>query len=147
MKTTVFMGLIVLLSGCVSNSEQPSLAGKIGGTASAVGGGIKNVASGLFGGYENGTNVPEAKLAELKLGESTERDVERVIGLAPEKQQMDDGEVWRYPYTKITHFSGNTNNTTVIEFNRNGVVTKAYKVDTRSSSTGNPLVDAANGVE
>jgi len=72
-------------------------------------------------------------------------DVERIVGLPPEIQNSSSGEIWSYPYTEITHFSGNTNETTVVRFDESGKLAKAYKTNSRNSSTGNPLVDAANG--
>ncbi|MFT6906782.1 MAG: outer membrane protein assembly factor BamE (lipoprotein component of BamABCDE complex) [Oleiphilaceae bacterium] len=95
--------------------------------------------------YVNGVFVSEDDLAKIKQGKMTEADVIAVIGQPTNKNQLNDKEVWSYPYTKIGTFSGNTNETTTIEF-KHGIVVNAYKSNSRKTSSGNPLVDAANGV-
>ncbi|WP_273208746.1 outer membrane protein assembly factor BamE domain-containing protein [Marinobacter subterrani] len=131
------------LTGCATtnqNGENPLL-----NAAQGVAKGIGSVASALVPEpYTNGVYVAETDLQKLKPG-MTQSEVERLIGLPPEITQSEQGEIWSYPFTKITHFSGNVNETTIVRFDESGLLAKAYKTNSRSSKTGNPLVDAANG--
>lgn len=147
----VFVGL-AFLSGCASQggmgqgfkdttSKVADTTGSVlQGTATAIG----SVAGGLFQPYTNGIKVTEAQMAQLKPGMST-AEVEQIIGMAPEINESQGEEIWSYPYTEIPHFGTNINETTVVRFSSAGKLLKAYKSGGRTSSTGNPLVDAANG--
>jgi outer membrane protein assembly factor BamE (lipoprotein component of BamABCDE complex) len=133
-----------LLSGCASNGKAGQMANDFGEGVGAVAKGIGDAIGGFGQPYTNGVQVTEQQLAQLEPGMS-QSEVEQIIGFPPEIQDSSSGEIWSYPYTEITHFSGNTNETTVVRFNTNGKLAKAYKTNSRNSSTGNPLVDAANG--
>ena len=41
----------------------------------------------------------------------------------------------------------NINETTIVRFDASGQLTKAYKTNTRASSSGNPFLDAANSLQ
>lgn len=93
-----------------------------------------------IGAYTEGTQITEAKMMEIKEGVSKKSDVEKLIGYPPSKQEMKNGEIWRYPYTKIRHIGSNISETTVFEFNEKGVVVKKYK--TQGAASSNPLLNA-----
>jgi hypothetical protein len=139
---------MALLSGCASNgggnSGAQNFANGLKDGVGAVASGIGDVIGNFGQPYTNGVKVTEQQLAQLEVGMGPD-DVERIVGLPPEIQNSSSGEIWSYPYTEITHFSGNTNETTVVRFDESGKLAKAYKTNSRNSSTGNPLVDAANG--
>ena len=98
-----------------------------------------------LGAYTNGVEVTDAQLDQISKGKTTSIEVIKLIGHPVRKDTMNGKELWIYPFTKIRHFGSNVNETTTIEFNSKGIVVDAYKAGGRSDSTGNPLVDAANG--
>lgn len=146
--TIVALAATMTLTGCASQGEGQNFAQNFGnsvkGAATSVGDGIGKAVNGVFQPYTNGVEVTQQQLAQLEKGMSPEQ-VEQIIGYPPEISEVSGGELWSYPFTKITHFSGNTSETTVVRF-KDGKLAKAYKTSGRNSSTGNPLVDAANGV-
>lgn len=89
--------------------------------------------------YTTGTEVKPQALDQIKVNKSTKSDVEKIVGYPPRKQAFGSGEIWYYDYQAIGYipFTGNTNETTVFEFNSKGVVTKKYK----ANKAGNPLTD------
>ena len=144
------VALGVALSGCATNGGQQN---GLSGAMENVGGALQGVASGVgsaFGGmlqpYTNGVQVTEEQLAKLEMGMSASK-VEQLIGYPPEIESVNNGEIWSYPYSEIAHFGQSINETTVVRFNPSGQLTKAYKTNTRASASGNPLLDAANGVQ
>ncbi|MCL1477315.1 outer membrane protein assembly factor BamE [Marinobacter sp. M3C] len=145
----VIAALGVVLTGCASNGGQDSglssAAQNVGSAVKGVASGIGSAVGGLFQPYRNGVQVTEAQLAQIEVGMRS-AEVEQLIGNPPEIDNSNGGEIWSYPFSEITHFSGNINETTVVRFNTSGKVVKAYKTNSRSSATGNALVDAANGV-
>lgn len=140
----------VALSGCATNGgEQGGFSSALetaGGAFQGVATGLGSVVGGVFQPYRNGVQVKDEQLAKLTKGMSVE-EVEKIIGYPPEVKSANGGEIWSYPYTEMRHFGGNTNETTVIRFDTAGKLAKAYKTNTRSSASGNPLLDAANGVQ
>lgn len=90
--------------------------------------------------YTTGTEVSNAQLEELKIGKSTQSDVERLIGYPPRKQSLNGGEIWYYDFTKISAnpFGGNVDEATVFEFDKKGVLKKKYK--SKGSGNANPLL-------
>src|SRR5690606_27206678 len=120
------VALTSLMTGCATNQqggENPLLSG-----AKNVASGIGNAVGGLFQPYTNGVEVTEENLQKLKPG-MTEAEVEAIIGLPPEITQVHDDLIWSYPFSKITHFSGNTNETTVVRFDAKKRMTRAYKTN------------------
>ena len=143
---------LAFLSGCASQGGMKQgfkdttskVADTTGSVLSGVTTAVGSVAGGMFQPYTNGVQVTEAQLALLETGMDAS-EVERIIGMPPEISESQGKEIWSYPYTEIRHFGGNTNETTVVRFDGKGKLAKAYKTNSRTSSTGNPLVDAANG--
>ncbi len=140
---------LVALSGCAtSGGSQDQFSSAAQGVKDGVGAvaeGVGNAVGGLFQPYTNGVKVSDEDLKRLKSG-MTSTEVEQILGYPPEIDESNGQEIWSYPYTEIRHFGGNTNETTIVRFDTNGELVKAYKTNSRTSPTGNPLVDASNGV-
>lgn len=144
---------LAFLSGCASTGGSgngfkdatTSVANTTGEVFQSVTSTVGSVAGGIFQPYTNGIKVTDEQMAKLKVGMSTS-EVEQIIGLAPEISESRGQEIWSYPYTESPAFGANINETTVVRFSSAGKLVKAYKSNGRTSSTGNPLVDAANGV-
>lgn len=145
-KSIVAISAILALSGCASQGGVNGVAENIGNGLKGVAEGIGGIAGSAFQPYTNGVEVTEQQMAQLEVGMSP-AEVEQIVGLPPSISEIGGNEMWSYPYTEITHFSGNRSETTVIRFDDNGRLARAYKTNSRTSSTGNALVDAANGVE
>jgi outer membrane protein assembly factor BamE (lipoprotein component of BamABCDE complex) len=150
--TLAFMA-VIFVSGCATQGGAgegfKNATSKVADTTGSVRQGVSttvgSVAGGMFQPYTNGVKVSEDQLAQLKSGMSP-TEVEQIIGLAPEISESRGEEIWSYPYTEIPHFGANINETTIVRFDADGKLAKAYKSNSRTSSSGNPLVDAANGV-
>ncbi len=143
-KLITAVALTGLMTGCATNPQgENALLSGAQNAASGVASGIGNVVGGLFQPYTNGVKVDDANLQKLTPG-MTPDEVEAIVGLPPEIAQSSQGEIWSYPYSEIKHFGGNINETTVIRFDNTGKLAKAYKTNSRSSASGNPLLDAAN---
>ena len=147
--TAIFV-LGVALSGCATNGDQESgfsdAAGQVGGALKQAANGVGTAFGGMFQPYTNGVQVTEEQLAKLEMGMSASQ-VGQLIGYPPEIENSNGGEIWSYPYSEIPHFGQNINETTVVRFDTSGLLAKAYKTSTRASASGNPLLDAANGVQ
>lgn len=143
--TVVFTSALVL-GGCAStgSNDQSLLDRSVDGVSNAASS-VGSAVSGFFAGYENGTKIEDKYLASLVVGKTTTKDVEQAIGLPANKETVEGVVSWRYPYTRIPHFGANVNETTIFEFNKKGVLKKAYKANGRTDKTGNALVDSANG--
>ncbi|SNC74815.1 Outer membrane protein assembly factor BamE, lipoprotein component of the BamABCDE complex [Marinobacter sp. es.048] len=139
----------IALSGCAtSGGNQSAFSNAAEGVKEGVGAvaeGVGNAVGGLFQPYTNGVKVSDQDLDRLQSG-MTSAEVEQILGFPPEINESNGQEIWSYPYTEIRHFGGNTNETTIVRFDTNGELVKAYKTNSRNSPTGNPLVDASNGV-
>ncbi|WP_146162221.1 outer membrane protein assembly factor BamE [Marinobacter sp. 3-2] len=139
----------VALSGCAtSGGSQNGFSTAAEGVKDGIGAvaeGVGNAVGGLFQPYTNGVQVSDQDLESLRSGMTT-AEVEQILGFPPEINESNGQEIWSYPYTEIRHFGGNTNETTIVRFDADGELIKAYKTNSRNSPTGNPLVDAANGV-
>ena len=134
----IVLGLV--LSGCASDGSFSSA--KVGDTISSAGSSV----TGYFAGYKSGVQVKNEDLKKIVPNKSKARDVIAAIGNPPEKKQVGQKEVWSYPYTHTPPLGATISETTVVEFNSNGVVIAAYKAGGRTSKTGNALIDTANGV-
>ncbi len=139
----------IALSGCAtSGGSQNGFSNAAEGVKDGIGAvaeGVGNAVGGLFQPYTNGVQVSDQDLESLRSGMTT-AEVERILGFPPEINEINGQEIWSYPYTEIRHFGGSINETTIVRFDANGKLAKAYKTNSRNSPTGNPLVDAANGV-
>ncbi|SNC59366.1 SmpA / OmlA family protein [Marinobacter sp. es.048] len=139
-----------VLSGCATNGGQGNgmsdAAGRVGGVLEEVANGVGAVFGGMLQPYTNGVKVTDEQMAQLEVGMPASR-VEQLIGYPTEIRSLSSGEVWSYPYSEIPHFGENINETTVIRFDPSGLVTKAYKTNARGNASGNPLIDAANGLQ
>ena len=135
-----------MLGGCASSGTNKFMA-SVSDTASSVGSSLSSAASGLLESHKNGVYVSPEQLAKIEVGKSDEQDVVSIIGHPVSKEQLRNKELWKYPYSSIPLFGSNTNETTIIEFNASGIVLAKYKAGGRSDSSGNALIDAANGVQ
>jgi len=140
----------VALSGCATNGGQQNglsdVANSVGGALQGVASGLGSAVGGMFQPYKNGVQVTDEQLARLSVGMPAS-EVEQLIGYPPEIENSSSGEIWSYPYSEIPHFGQNINETTIVRFDAAGKLTKAYKTNTRASASGNPLLDAANGLQ
>ncbi len=94
------------------------------------------------GAYTTGTDVKPEQMALIVDKTSKKADVIGKIGQPNRKAQVGTTEIWYYDFTKITHFSGNVNESTVFEFNKNGVVQAHYKTN-KTGGSNNALLNAA----
>lgn len=150
-KTLVGMMTVVamaFLSGCASNGSFQEKAGvfgsKVGDFAVQAVDVAKQVGGNLVpGDYITGVHVSEETLASLKPGMTT-AEVEVLIGPAPDVSALNGGEVWKFPYARIPHFGTNINETTIVRFDANQRLVKAYKVQGGgAAASGHPLLQAA----
>lgn len=148
LQRTAIAVFCVALSGCATKGGQQNGFGdalnNVGGAFQGVAAGLGSAVGGIFQPYRNGVQVTEEQLSQLSVG-MTSDEVEQIIGYPPEIADSSSGEVWSYPYSEIPHFGQNINETTVVRFDSAGKLAKAYKTNTRTGSSGNPLLDAANG--
>jgi outer membrane protein assembly factor BamE len=90
--------------------------------------GVQKVADKLDA--KSGTHITQEQLNTFVKGKTRQEDVIKAIGYPPTKNEVAGKEVWSYPYSLITAipFVGeNKSETTVLEFNKAGVLTNAYK--------------------
>jgi outer membrane protein assembly factor BamE len=97
--------------------------------------------------YATGTPVTDQQMQSFKKGKTTQDQVVAAIGYPSTKAEVTGKEVWSYPYTLIAAlpFSPNKQETTVFEWSAKGVLLNFYKAGGAAGTTGNPLLDAANG--
>jgi outer membrane protein assembly factor BamE len=97
--------------------------------------------------YATGTPVTDQQLQSFKKGKTTQDQVVAAIGYPTSKAEVTGKEVWSYPYNLIAAmpFQENKQETTVFEWSSKGVLLNFYKAGGSAGSTGNPLLDAANG--
>lgn len=94
--------------------------------------------------YTSGTHVTEQQVAQFKKGVTTQEDVVQAIGQPPQKNEVGGKEIWSYPYTKIAALPlmPNSNETTVFEWSKKGILLNAYKSGGKTSESSNPLLKA-----
>lgn len=97
-----------------------------------------------FGGYTTGIAITQQQMDTLEIGKTTQDNVREKFGAPGRREQLGDTQVWYYDYVKIKHFGKNVQEATVLEFNKQGVLTAKSKSNA-VGKTGNPLIDAANG--
>lgn len=93
----------------------------------------------------SGTSISQEQLNSFTKGKTRREDVVAKVGQPPRKSEVMGKEVWSYPYTLIAAmpFAPNKSETTVFEFDKNGVLLSAYKTGGTPGQTGNALLDAA----
>lgn len=97
-----------------------------------------------FAGQKTGTQITQQQLDAAVVGKTTQEQVREAFGTPARREQLGDTQVWYYDYVHIKAFGGNTQEATVFEFGKNGVLTAKSKSNA-VGKTGNPLLDAANG--
>ncbi|GKX50029.1 hypothetical protein [Budvicia aquatica] len=98
-----------------------------------------------FGAYKTGTEVSQSVMDSFVDGKTKQSDVIAKIGHPNEKSQLGKLEIWKYNFSKITHFSSNVNESAVFEWTSKGVLKSHYKTNGGGAATGNALLDAAAG--
>lgn len=98
--------------------------------------------------YTSGVEVTPQMVSSLKIGKTKQDDIVAKIGYPATRTEFKGREVWSYPYTKVNAIPGikDVSKTVVFEFNSKGVLLKHFQTNSVAISSGNPLVDAANGV-
>jgi outer membrane protein assembly factor BamE len=124
---TAAVSLVFLLQGCETTAS----------FTAPVTSAVKNI-----GKYETGVYVSDATMSALVDHKSTRADVVAAVGRTSDRQMLGNREVWNYGYTKIATFGGNVSETTVFEFDHNGVLLSHYKAQGNAGS-GNALTKAA----
>lgn len=104
---------------------------------------VSKVTSGLD--YKTGTYISQQQLDGFVKGKTKQDEVVAKIGHPPQKAEVMGKEVWTYTYTLIAAlpFQPNKFENTVIEFNKAGIMTDAYKTGGTPGQSGNPLLNAA----
>lgn len=82
-------------------------------------------------------------LASFVPGKTTRENVVSAIGHPAQKSEHMGKEIWTYPFTLIAAFGPNRQESTVFEFDKNGVLLSAYKAGDMRGQTGDPLLNAA----
>jgi outer membrane protein assembly factor BamE len=95
--------------------------------------------------YKTGTHVEPDVLAKFTTGKTTRDEVVAALGQPPEKKEVMGKEVWTYPYMNLpaNPFAKKTQESTVVEFDRNGKLISAYKSGAVPGKSGNAMLDAA----
>jgi outer membrane protein assembly factor BamE len=95
--------------------------------------------------HKTGTYVAPETIAAFAKGKTTREDVVAALGQPPEKKEVMGKEVWTYPYMNLpaNPYAKKTQETTVVEFDRNGKLISAYKAGAVPGKTGNAMLDAA----
>jgi outer membrane protein assembly factor BamE len=93
----------------------------------------------------SGTEVSQEKLKSFKQGQTRREDVIAALGHPPKKSEVLGNEVWTYPFTRITAtpFAPNVSESTIFEFDKRGLLLRAYKSGGVPGESGNPMLDAA----
>lgn len=122
----------LMLAGCVSNDngEENAVLTNIKSGASSIGGAVSN----MFNGYESGTQVSKETLLSVARG-LTQEEVVNILGHPDERNEVKGRELWNYPYVRMPIFGGSTNMTTVVEFDKNDKVLRAYQSQGKGTGT------------
>lgn len=90
----------------------------------------------------SGTEVTQERLKRFQKGKTTRQDVIAALGHPPQKSEVLGNEVWTYPFTRITAMPGtpNISESTVFEFDKKGLLLKAYKTGGTPGKSGNPML-------
>jgi outer membrane protein assembly factor BamE (lipoprotein component of BamABCDE complex) len=94
--------------------------------------------------HSNGSLVTAEQLAMLKPGVTKQEDALKLLGYPSRKDTYGDNEVWHFDYSRIGAFGPSENTSTVLEWDKQGVLKSIAKG--KAPSSGNALLDAANGL-
>lgn len=94
--------------------------------------------------HTSGTEITQEQLDAAEVGKTTKQQVMDAFGAPSRREQLGDGQIWYYDFTKIATFGKDRNEATVFEFDKAGVLTSKGRAGGAAKS-GNPLLDAANG--
>jgi len=94
--------------------------------------------------YSSGSLVTAEQLAILKPGVTKQEEALKLLGYPSRKDTFGDHEVWRFDYSRIGAFGPSENTSTVLEWDKQGVLKSIAKG--KAPSSGNALLDAANGL-
>lgn len=94
--------------------------------------------------YKTGTEISKEQMDSLQIGKTTKQQVIEAFGAPNRREQMADSQIWYYDYNKIASFGKNVSESTVLEFDKAGLLISKAK-SAGSGKTGNALIDAANG--
>jgi len=153
LKSMIVAATLAFVTGCASSggdfktkfqesakafgSAAGDFAGKAAGAAKSVSGNL------VPGDYTTGVFVSPEALAQLEPGMNMDQ-VEALTGPAPDVTPSSEGEVWKFPFARIPHFGQNVNETTIVRFDSDKRMTKAYKVQGGgAAASGNALLEAA----
>ena len=96
------------------------------------------------GAYTTGVEITQQQMDTLEVGKTSQDQVREKFVAPGRREQLGETQVWYYDYVKIKTFGKNIQEATVLEFNKQGVLTAKSKSNA-VGKTGNPLLDAANG--
>lgn len=83
--------------------------------------------------YSSGTKVSSDTLAQIQAGDSMEA-VKALIGESTSTIHSTKGEVWTYEYCMVTFAGPNVREVTVVVFDLNKKVSRAYRADDAEAS-------------
>jgi outer membrane protein assembly factor BamE len=86
------------------------------------------VHAGLFS-IQDGTQVSQEQFDHLIIGKSKKTDVTDAIGHPGRREQLGANQAWYYEFSKIS-YGRTTEETTVFEFNKDGVLVDKYRTGT-----------------
>lgn len=97
--------------------------------------------------HKAGTQISKEQMDALEVGKTTKQQVLEAFGAPNRREQLGDVQVWYYDFTKIATFGKNVSESTVLEFDKAGVLVSKAKSGGAGGAgkTGNPLLDAAQG--
>jgi outer membrane protein assembly factor BamE len=100
---------------------------------------------GDFGAYKTGTQISQEQMDKLIDKKTTQSNAIALLGQPNRKAELGGKEIWNYDYTQIGQaiVGKNINETTVLEFNKHGVLVTHYKTNGGGQSSSNPLLKAA----
>lgn len=90
-----------------------------------------------FGKYTEGTEITQAELDSIVIGETKKSYLEEKFGAPSKISNTSECEMWHYDYVKISSFGSNVNESNVFCINKKGVIIKKLKGKTNSN---NPLL-------
>lgn len=134
--------LLASMMGCAQMGPTADKAGSAVGSAfSTVGKGLSKIP--LYGDYKTGIEVTPEQMETFKKNSTTKEEIISSIGHPPSREMFNGREVWKYHFTRISHFGPNAFEDTVFEFNKNGTLHSFYKTGGTPGKSGNALLDAA----
>ena len=100
---------------------------------------------GDFGAMKTGIQVSQQQMEKIIDNKSTQADVIALLGRPNREAEISGETVWYYDFTQIGQaIVGKTfNETTVVRFNKKGIVSTHYKTSGQPGNSSNPLLKAA----